>query len=240
MDGSVFLHQLYSPGGAKGLAALKNAPITHPQEWANRNSNTMVSMLKHSWSVNLPDLGTWVVEHIPSPVSSFPSLLAESVKYDNKYVSDFLLNDFQKYTEEKSDEPKAQRIGLSAALNAAEFGKMDYLVKITQIMRNYFLCAQFENIATAGACHIKVVQYCWNELSELGRVHVASEVVCTNNPDAIEWVAQRIPSLYWGDVELNLDDNQKMLWREHTSVVQRVRLEEHTQSEKSTAPPKKI
>lgn len=240
MDGSVFLHQLYAPGGVEGLAALKNAHNTHPNEWANRNPYTLVSMLKHSWSVNLPDLGTWVVEQIPSPVSNFPSLLAESLKYDNTYVSDFLLNDFQKYTEEKCDEPKAKRIGLSAALNAAESGKMDYLIKITQNMRNYFLGDQLESIAKAGAHHTKVIEYFWSELPEWRRVHLTSEVVRANNPEAIEWVAQRLPSLYWADVELSLDDNQKTLWREHTSVVQRTRLEEQTQSVTCSAPSKKI
>jgi len=239
-DNSIFLHQLYSPGGAQGLAALKNAPNTHPHEWANRNPYTLVSMLKHSWSVNLPDLGTWVVEHIPSPVSNFPSLLAESMKYDNTYVSDFLLADFQKYTEQKVDEPKAQRIGLSAALDAAVFGKLEYLVKITQIMRDYFFCGHFEDIASEGAGHTNVVQYCWENLSEKGKIHVAGRVICANNTDAIEWVAHRIPSLYWGEVEFNLDDNQKTLWREHTSVVQHARLEEQTQPARFSAPSKKI
>lgn len=239
-NSSVFLHQLYSPGGSKGLAALKNAPTTHPQEWANRNPYTMVSILHHAWSANLPELANWVVEHVPSPMSNFPSLLSESIKHDNIYVSDLLVVEFEKFTNQNFDQFKSERIGLSAACTAAECGKMEYLLKITQIMHNYFICGQFERIAVSGAAHKDVIEHLWNDLSEPGKIHVAAAVVCANNTDVIEWVAQRVSSDYWADVELDLDDAQKNMWRDHTAVVQRTRLKDQTQPTVFSAPPKKI
>lgn len=239
-NSSAFLHELYSPGGTQGLAALKNAPNTHPNEWANRNPYTMVSMLKHAWSVNFPSLGSWVVEHIPSPVSNFPYLLSESFKHENNHVSDFLLAEFDKFTNQKIDEPKAQRIGLSAALSAAECGKIEYLKKTIQIMRNYFLCDHLESIAGAGAAYTDVVQHLWDQLSELGKINVAREVVYANNTDMIEWVAQHISSSDWTDVECNLNDDQKNTWRAHTTVIQRACLEDHIQTGARNAPVKKI
>ena len=240
MDSSVFLHQLYSPGGAEGLAALKNAHKTHPHEWANRNPYTMVALLKHSWSVNLPNLGAWVVEHIPSPISNFPSLLSESIRDENRVVTDFLLTQFEEFTIQNFDAVKAQSIGLSAAIVAADTGKLEYLMEVNRIMRNHFTHEQFDRIAVHGAAHTDVVQHLWNELSEPGKIYAASMVVYAANFDCIQWVAHQIPSVHWADVESNLDDAKKTLWREHTSVVQRARLEEHTQSTMFSAPPKKI
>lgn len=239
-DYSSFLHQLYAPGGAKGLAALKNAHNTHPDEWANRNPYTMVSILKHSWLVNLPDLGTWVVEHIPSPMSNFPSLLVESLGYTNTSVTNFLLTQFKEFTDQNIDAEKAQRIGLNAAIVAAEGGKLKYLVEITQIMRNHLIQEQFERIAAHGAAHTDVVQYLWNDLSEPGKIHVAGMVVNANNTTLIKWVAQQIPSDHWADIECNLDDEEKTIWRDHTARVQRTRLENHTQPTTFSTPPKKI
>lgn len=239
-DSSVFLHELYSPGGVNGLAALKNAPNTHPQEWANRNPYTMVSILKHAWSFNLPDLANWAVENIPPPIANFFSLLPESLKHENTHVTDFLLAEFEIFTEQQCDVPKSLSIGLSAALAAAEIGDLQYLKKINHIMRHYFLCDQFERIAGSGAAHTDVVQYLWNDLSEPGHIQVASLVVCANNIDVIEWIAQRIPSSHWADVEWNLDEDQKSIWRAHTAVVQRGRLEEQTPSTIFSTPSKKI
>lgn len=240
MDGSVFLHQLYSPGGAEGLEALKNAPNTHPQEWANRNPYTMVAILKHSWSTNLPDLGAWVVEHIPSPISNFPSLLSESIRYENTVVTNFLLKQFEEFTAQNIDAEKSQRIGLSACRTAAECGELEYLIQINHIMNTHFSHEQFDEIAAHGAAHNNIVQHLWGELSEPGKIYVAGMVVNADNANLIKWVAQEIPSDHWTDVEYALDDTQKMVWREHTAQVQRTRLEERTQSVTLSAPHKKM
>lgn len=239
-DCSTFLHQLYSPGGAQGLAALKNAPKTHPNEWANRNPYTMVALLKHSWSGDLPNLGAWVVENIPSPTSNFPSLLSESIRYENAVVTDFLLKQFEEFTAQNVDAQKAQRIGLSAIRTAAEQGELEYLIRINHIMNTCFSHEQFDEIAAHGAAHTNIVQHLWNKLSEPGKIYVASMVVFAANSDCIKWVAHQIPSVHWVDVEYNLDGAKKTLWREHTSVVQRARLEEHTQPTAFRAPHKKI